>query len=351
MSTKRQRWAPGRAIRTRGSPVSRPNVSSSSIRSMTGSSRRSRSTLRLSRLAIRSKWRRKWGPWRARISGTSYTTIKWNDRRGAAQPCYAAVCSAGRTRVVLPADDLDQRETRCRRVPRRNIWSCHAAVVRAGNESEAVALANQSRFGLGASIWTTSVQRANRVALQIESGMVFVNSMTRSDSRLPFGGIKASGYGRELWTQGIRSFTNVKTVCVEGTSSNSRWRRWSGRTEEELSCKDAERRCWRRPARSPWFRRSPTSARKEAARSARRSTGSATWCISATPGDNGTDNQSGVVVLDADKDYSFVKRISYGLPASKMPGPKVSGIAVSVPLQMLYVTTNGWHDGHRFGHR
>src|SRR5437763_14257946 len=63
---------------------------------------------------------------------------------------------------------------------------------------------------------------------------------------------------------------------------------------------------------------------------------------SATPGDNGTDNQSGIVVLDADKDYSFLKRISYELPASRMPGPKVSGITVSLPLQMLYVTTDGY---------
>src|ERR1700730_11259037 len=62
----------------------------------------------------------------------------------------------------------------------------------------------------------------------------------------------------------------------------------------------------------------------------------------ATPGDNGTDNQSGIVVLDADKDYSFLKRISYDLPASKMPGPKVSGITVSLPLQILYVTTDGY---------
>jgi hypothetical protein len=62
----------------------------------------------------------------------------------------------------------------------------------------------------------------------------------------------------------------------------------------------------------------------------------------ATPGDNGTDNQSGVVVLDADKNYSFLKRISYGLPAAQMPGPKNAGIAVSVPLQMLFVTTDGW---------
>ena len=62
----------------------------------------------------------------------------------------------------------------------------------------------------------------------------------------------------------------------------------------------------------------------------------------ATPGDNGTDNQSGVVVLDGDKDYSFLKRIPYGLTAAEMPGPKNAGIAVSVPLQMLYVTTDGW---------
>jgi len=62
----------------------------------------------------------------------------------------------------------------------------------------------------------------------------------------------------------------------------------------------------------------------------------------ATPGDNGTDNQSGIVVLDADKNYSFVKRISYQLPASQMPGPKVSGITASLPLQMLYVTVDGY---------
>jgi hypothetical protein len=61
-----------------------------------------------------------------------------------------------------------------------------------------------------------------------------------------------------------------------------------------------------------------------------------------TPGDNGTDNQSGVIVLDADKDYSFIKRIPYDLPAALMPAPKVSGITASLPLQMLYVTVDGW---------
>ena len=61
----------------------------------------------------------------------------------------------------------------------------------------------------------------------------------------------------------------------------------------------------------------------------------------ATPGDEGADDQSGVVVLDADHDYRFVKRISYGLPASMMPGPKISGMAASVPANMIYVTTDG----------
>src|SRR5262245_28737456 len=95
-----------------------------------------------------------------------------------------------------------------------------AAVVRVKNEEEAIAMANKSRFGLGSSIWTTDLNRANRVAAQIESGMVFINAMTRSDSRLPFGGIKASGFGRELWIQGIRAFANVKTVCVVPDSAS-----------------------------------------------------------------------------------------------------------------------------------
>ena len=89
-----------------------------------------------------------------------------------------------------------------------------AAVIRVKDEAEAIAMANHSRFGLGSSVWSRDLDRANRVAGQIESGMVFINSMTRSDSRLPFGGVKASGFGRELWTQGIRSFANVKTVCI-----------------------------------------------------------------------------------------------------------------------------------------
>src|SRR5262249_6278270 len=70
-----------------------------------------------------------------------------------------------------------------------------AAVIRVKDEAEAVAMANHSRFGLGSSVWSKDLDRANRIAAQIESGMVFINSMTRSDSRMPFGGVKASGFG------------------------------------------------------------------------------------------------------------------------------------------------------------
>jgi len=90
-----------------------------------------------------------------------------------------------------------------------------AAIVRVRDEADAVRMANLSRFGLGASVWTGDLERGDRIASRIESGMVFINSMSRSDSWLPFGGIKASGFGRELWAPGIRSFTNAKTVYSE----------------------------------------------------------------------------------------------------------------------------------------
>lgn len=90
-----------------------------------------------------------------------------------------------------------------------------AAVVRAENTEEAVALANLSDFGLGASVWTMDVEKGKDVAAQIEAGAVFVNGIVKSDPRLPFGGVKHSGYGRELGLAGIREFVNAKTVYVE----------------------------------------------------------------------------------------------------------------------------------------
>ena len=73
-----------------------------------------------------------------------------------------------------------------------------AAVIRVRNETEALAVANASRFGLGASVWTQDVARGERLARQIQSGACFVNGLVKSDPRLPFGGVKASGYGQYL---------------------------------------------------------------------------------------------------------------------------------------------------------
>jgi succinate-semialdehyde dehydrogenase/glutarate-semialdehyde dehydrogenase len=89
-----------------------------------------------------------------------------------------------------------------------------AAVIRARDDSEAIALANNSKYGLGASLWTRDVERAKALAREIEAGSVFVNGMVASDPRLPFGGVKRSGYGRELSEFGIREFVNVQTVWI-----------------------------------------------------------------------------------------------------------------------------------------
>jgi len=89
-----------------------------------------------------------------------------------------------------------------------------AAVVRARDADDAVRLANLSDFGLGGNLWTRDVARGKALAVRLESGAVFINGMTASDPRLPFGGIKKSGYGRELSAFGIREFVNVQTVWI-----------------------------------------------------------------------------------------------------------------------------------------
>lgn len=88
-------------------------------------------------------------------------------------------------------------------------------VIAVKNEQEAVDMANRSRYGLGSSIWTQDLDRAAVLAKDIDAGAVFVNSLVRSDSRWPFGGIKKSGYGRELAEPGIKEFMNTKTVLID----------------------------------------------------------------------------------------------------------------------------------------
>ena len=89
-----------------------------------------------------------------------------------------------------------------------------AAITVAKDDDEAVALANATAFGLGASIWTRDLDRARRLIPRIEAGAVFVNAIVASDARIPFGGVKHSGYGRELGVLGVRSFLNQKTVWI-----------------------------------------------------------------------------------------------------------------------------------------
>ncbi|MEW6257654.1 MAG: NAD-dependent succinate-semialdehyde dehydrogenase [Pseudomonadota bacterium] len=89
-----------------------------------------------------------------------------------------------------------------------------AAILRVTDAEEAIFRANATEFGLGAALWSTDIPRAKALARRIEAGAVFINGMTASDPRLPFGGIKKSGYGRELGIYGIKEFVNIKTVWI-----------------------------------------------------------------------------------------------------------------------------------------
>jgi succinate-semialdehyde dehydrogenase/glutarate-semialdehyde dehydrogenase len=89
-----------------------------------------------------------------------------------------------------------------------------ATIIVAKDEGEAIQLSNDSKFGLGGSIWTSDIDKGVAMARQIETGAVFINALVKSDPHLPFGGIKKSGYGRELGRQGILEFVNAKTIAA-----------------------------------------------------------------------------------------------------------------------------------------
>ena len=108
---------------------------------------------------------------------------------------------------------LDQVTARTRAY-HEELFGPVATIIRAASEADALRIANETRFGLGSSIWSKDTERAEQLATQLHAGATFINNMVKSDLRLPFGGIKASGYGRELSRLGMHEFVNAKTVWI-----------------------------------------------------------------------------------------------------------------------------------------
>jgi acyl-CoA reductase-like NAD-dependent aldehyde dehydrogenase len=102
---------------------------------------------------------------------------------------------------------------------KEEVFGPAAPIIIVDNEQEALAEANNSEFGLGASIWTNNIERGTQLARQIQSGIVSINEMVKSDPRMPFGGIKKSGIGRELSEFGIKEFVNIKSIVVKDITS------------------------------------------------------------------------------------------------------------------------------------
>ena len=100
------------------------------------------------------------------------------------------------------------------RVLREEVFAPIAPIITFKNEDEAVMIANELEFGLGASIWTKDLEKADQIARKIDAGTVFINSIVKSDPRMPFGGTKKSGIGRELSQYGLKEFTNIKGISV-----------------------------------------------------------------------------------------------------------------------------------------
>jgi len=122
-------------------------------------------------------------------------------------------CPEGGNGVYYQASILDHVKPGVRAYT-EELFGPVASIIRAADENEAVRIANDTDFGLGGSVWTRDSERGERIARQLECGCAFVNGLVKSDPRLPFGGIKHSGYGRELSRLGIHEFVNAKTIWI-----------------------------------------------------------------------------------------------------------------------------------------
>jgi succinate-semialdehyde dehydrogenase/glutarate-semialdehyde dehydrogenase len=120
----------------------------------------------------------------------------------------------------FPPTAIDQIPRDCP-VWREELFGPVAMIARARDLDEAITLANDSDFGLGSSAWTRDPRERERLINELQAGCTYVDAMVVSDPRLPFGGVKRSGYGRELGRYGILEFVNVKTVVIESRTSSS----------------------------------------------------------------------------------------------------------------------------------
>ena len=132
--------------------------------------------------------------------------------RQGAQPVLGCEPGGG-DGAFYPPSILD-RVTVQTRAYHEELFGPVAAIIRAENEEDAIRIANDTRFGLGSSIWSRDVGRAEILARRIQAGCSFINGMVRSDPRLPFGGVKATGFWRELSYHGIRECVIIKTVWI-----------------------------------------------------------------------------------------------------------------------------------------
>lgn len=162
-----------------------------------------------------------------------------------AQPILGCEPTAGKG-AYYPPSILDHVTSKARAY-HEELFGPVAIVIRAKNERDAIKIANDSRFGLGSSLWSRDAERAEKLSRQIEAGCCFINGMVKSDPRLPFGGIKDSGFGRELSYHGIHEFVNIKTVWVKQASTPSPQPRLPARRQTPV-CRTRKSRAVKKPS-------------------------------------------------------------------------------------------------------
>ena len=153
------------------------------------------------------------------VNGDAVKTVESQVRDAVSKGANVEIGGSSRSPGSFYEPTILDRIDKYMKVMTEEVFGPAAPVFVVENETEALRTANESEFGLGASVWTQNLNTAKRAARQIQSGMVFVNQVTKSDPRMPFGGIKKSGTGRELSRFGLHEFVNVKSINIYGIGS------------------------------------------------------------------------------------------------------------------------------------